>query len=345
MTSKAFVWTAAALLAGWALVGPAATADAQQVQWKAALYGPPRAFTQPLDWFAKEVAARTNGQVKIELVYGEALAKATEMPEGIKGGAFEVAAFCTSYYPGKFPLTTLLDLPMFTPDDVVAIGRLQMALAEHPAQQEEFKKWNVRLLLPGPLPQYQIMSKRKIAKVEDFKGLRIRVSGEMAKVLEDYGAVKSLVPAPEVFPSLERGVIDAATFPSTYAFFSYRLHEISKYFIDKISLGTQPCFFGVSQTAWNKLSPQQQKIMLDLREPGLQEAAKAYKAADDKNYALMKERGMEIIQFPAAERAKLVAGAKKYWDAWDDEMQKRGVKGAKDLWSFAEAKLKELTKK
>ncbi|MBI2159787.1 MAG: C4-dicarboxylate ABC transporter substrate-binding protein, partial [Candidatus Rokubacteria bacterium] len=53
----------------------AAVTEAQQVTWKAALFGPPRAVTMPLDWFAKEVAAKTGGQVKIELVYGEALAK------------------------------------------------------------------------------------------------------------------------------------------------------------------------------------------------------------------------------------------------------------------------------
>jgi hypothetical protein len=59
----------------------------------------------------------------------------------------------------------------------------------------------------------------------------------------------------------------------------------------------------------------------------------------------MKERGMEIINFPESERAKLVANAKKYWDAWDDDLQKRGIKGSKDVWSFAESKMKELMKK
>ena len=50
------------------LLLPAAAAEAQQASWKAALFGPPRAVTQPLDWFAKEVAAKTGGQVQIELV-------------------------------------------------------------------------------------------------------------------------------------------------------------------------------------------------------------------------------------------------------------------------------------
>ena len=323
------------------LLLPAAAAEAQQASWKAALFGPPRAVTQPLDWFAKEVAAKTGGQVKIELVYGEALAKATEMPDGIRGGAFEIGFLCASYYPGKFPLWTVMDLPMFTPDDITVQGRLQMALAEHPAVLDEFKRWNVKLLLPIPLPQYQIMGKRRITRVEDFKGVRIRVSGEMAKVLEEYGAVKSLVPAPEVFPSLERGVVDAVTFPATYTFVSYRIHEISKYFIDKISLGTQPCFYGASQSAWNKLSPQHQKLMLDLREGTLAEFVKAYRTADEKNYADFKARGLEIINFAPEERAKLLANADKFWKAWVEDMQKKGLRG-KEVFEFTQAKMKEL---
>jgi len=322
----------------------AGAAGAEPVTWKAALFGPPRAVTQPLDWFAKEVAARTGGQVRIELVYGEALAKATEFPDGLRGGAFEIAMLCASYYPGKLPLWTVLDLPMFTPDDILVQGRAQMAVAEHPAVLDDFKRWNLRLLLPAPLPQYQVMSKKKITRVEDFKGVRIRVSGEMAKVLEEYGAVKSLVTAAEVFPSLERGVIDAATFPGTYAFASYRLHEISKYYIDKISLGTQPCFYAASQAAWNKLSPQHQKVMLDLRESALGEFARAYRAADDRNYGEFRARGVEVIDFPAAERAKLLANADKFWKAWVEDMQKKGLRG-REVFEFTAARLKASGKK
>jgi len=271
------------------------------------------------------------------------LSKATEIIDGIKGGAFEAGLVCASYYPGKLPLYTVLDLAMLTPDDIMAQARVQMAVAEHPAIAQEFKRWNLRMLLPGPLPQYQLMGKRRIARAEDLKGVRIRVSGEMARVLEDYGAVKSLVPAPETYTSLERGVVDMISFPSTYAFASYRLQEISKYFIDKISLGTQPCFWGVSETAWSKLSPAQQKLMLDLREPATQAGAQAYAAADAKNYADWKARGIEIIDFPAAERAKLTANAGKHWQEWVQDKEKKGLPG-KALLEFVQAKIKEHTK-
>jgi TRAP-type C4-dicarboxylate transport system substrate-binding protein len=334
----------ALLIGGLLLVGASlgtrAAGAQQRVTWKVALYGPPRAATVPLEWYAKQVASKTGGQLKIELVYGEALAKATEMPDGIKAGAFEMALLCASYYPGKLPLFTVLDLPMLTPADVVAQGRVQMAVGDHPAIAQELKRWNARLLVPAPLPQYQIMGQRRLVKAEDFKGVRIRVSGEMAHVLEDYGAVKSLVPAPEVFPSLERGVVDAATFPGTYAFASYRLHEISKYYIDKISLGSQPCFFAVSQTAWGQLPPPHQKLLLDLREPTLAEFVRAYRAADEKNYVEFRRKGIEVIDFPASERARLVAGADKHWRAWVEDKERRGLPG-RALFEFVRARIEE----
>jgi TRAP-type C4-dicarboxylate transport system substrate-binding protein len=333
----------AAAVGGLAALLAAVPAGAQQVSWKAALFGPPRAVTAPVDWFAKEVAARSGGQVRIEPVYGEALAKATEMPDGLRAGAFEMAMLCASYYPGKFPLYTVLDLPMFTPADLVAQGRVQIALGEHPAMVDEFKRWNVKLLIPIVLPQYQIIAKRRIVKVADLKGLRIRVSGEMAKVLEDYGAVKSLVPAPEVFPALDRGVIDAATFPGTYSFASFRLHEIAKYYIDKISLGTQPCFFGVNQAAWDRLSPAHQALLLDAREGTLGEFVRAYQAADDKNYDEFRRKGVEIIDFPPGERAKLAANARQHWAAWVEDMHKRGLR-AREVYEFVQAKIKEQAK-
>ena len=333
----------ATVLAGFLGVGVTTSALAQQTTWKIAVFGPPRAVTAPIEHLAKEMAARTNGQVKIEPVYGEALSKATEIIDGIKAGAFEGGLLCASYYPGKLPLYTVLDLAMLTPDDIMAQARVQMAVAEHPAVAQEFKRWGVRMLIPGPLPQYQMMGQRRITKVEDLKGVRVRVSGEMARVLEDYGAVKSLVPAPETYTSLERGVVDMVTFPASYAFASYRLHEISKYFIDKISLGSQPCFWGASEAAWSKLTPAQQKMMLDLRESAVQAGLQAYRAADENNYTEWRSRGVEVIDFPASERAKLAANASKHWQEWVADKEKRGLPG-KALLEFVQAKIKEHAK-
>ena len=304
---------------------------AQPVGWKAGFFGPPRSPTKPIEWWAQEMTARTGGQFKAELVYGEALAKATEIPDSLRAGAFEMGMICTSYYPAKFPLFSVFDLPFLAGDDMTALARAQLAVARHPAVVAEFKRWNIEMLLPLPLPQYQIMGQRPLAKAEDFKGLRIRISGEMARPLEEFGAVKSLVPAPEVYTSLERGLVDAVAFPSTYAFFSYRVHEVSKFFVDKISLGAQPCFYAVSASALARLSPQQQKLAAELREAAIPRFAEAYAADDQKNNEAFRQKGVQKVDFPAAERARLVATAEKHWQAWAEAMDKRGLPGKEVL--------------
>ena len=54
--------------------------------------------------------------------------------------------------------------------------------------------------------------RKPIEKVEDFKGLRMRIPGLAGKVYEKLGVSVKLLPGGEIFPALQRGVIDAAEF-------------------------------------------------------------------------------------------------------------------------------------
>src|SRR5260221_11679937 len=45
----------------------AAPATAAETAWKAHIWGGKRASSLPLEWYAKEVAAKTGGQMKLEL--------------------------------------------------------------------------------------------------------------------------------------------------------------------------------------------------------------------------------------------------------------------------------------
>lgn len=320
-----------------------APAAAGQIKWRAAFFGPPREASAGDEWLKKELEARTNGRMTIENAYGEVLAKATEIPDGLKAGAYEIGWFCASYYPGKLPLYSVLDSAFLAPENLETLSRLQLALFEHPAIQEELKKWNAKGLRPNPLESYQIMGKKRIATVDDLKGVRIRVSGEMARPLEEFGAVKSLVPAPEVYTSLDKGIVDAVTFPGTYAFVTYKINEIAKYFTDKISLGTQPCFRAVNLDAWAKLPPDIQKTLGDLAAQSYKADIEAYSKANEKNYPLFRDKGIEIINFPPAERAKLVAVAEKHWKGWIEDKQKKGLRG-QEVFDFVQAKIKELSR-
>src|SRR5258708_5186292 len=101
---------AAALMSaiGW----PAAA----QTTWKASIRGERRTSLEPVEWYAKEVAAKTGGQMKIQIVYGED--KADAAAGRLKSGASDGAYFCASYFGDRMPLATVLELPMLAPENI-----------------------------------------------------------------------------------------------------------------------------------------------------------------------------------------------------------------------------------
>lgn len=309
-----------------------------QITWKASIWTPSHSATKPLEWYAKEVAAKTGGQIKIELNFSQG--KAQDAVGLLTSGTFEMAYVCAEYFADKMPLTTVLDLPMFSPDSISALGRLELALADHPAIQTELKKLNIKMLLPVPLPQYQLMGTRRVAKVDDLKGARVRISGEMGKVFEGYGAVISGVAFSESAAALKGGMLDLVALPYTSSFASFKIDDASKYVTEKISLGTTLCYLGVSQKTWDALPSGVQQTIESLREPAVAQYEAIYAADDNANIANFKSKGLGFVTFSPADRARLVARSIKVWQAWIEEREKQGLKG-KEVFEFAQAKMRE----
>ena len=327
-------------------VGIALAAIATPLQgattWKANIWGPARFSTQPLEAYAKEVAAKTGGQLKIDFTYNQS--KPADGAELLKSGAAEGAYFCSSYFGEKMPLVTVLDLPMFAPESIPALGRVELALADHPVIQAELRKWNAKMLIPVPLPQYQLMGTRRIAKVDDFKGAKVRISPEMGKIFEEYGASTYLTSGPDTLAGLKSGALDVAALPYPSGFATFKVHDGAKYVTEKISLGTQLCYFAVGHKAWEALPAGTQKVMLGLRQPTVASYEGIYARDDAANIESFRRQGLEFVQFSAADRARLVAKAIKYWQAWIDEREKQGLK-AREVFEFAQEQIREFTRK
>lgn len=69
-----------------------------------------------------------------------------------------------------------------------------------------------------PLPQYEILGKDPAPKnLADWQGLRVRAGGGQGDAMEVLGASKQTLPAVETATAFQRGALDAASFPYTYA--------------------------------------------------------------------------------------------------------------------------------
>ncbi len=72
--------------------------------------------------------------------------------------------------------------------------------------------------------------RKEITSIDDFKGLKMRIPGLAGKVYAALGVDVKLLPGGEIFPALERGVIDAAEFVGPYQDRRLGLHNAAKYY-------------------------------------------------------------------------------------------------------------------
>jgi TRAP-type mannitol/chloroaromatic compound transport system substrate-binding protein len=72
--------------------------------------------------------------------------------------------------------------------------------------------------------------KKPIENVEDLRGLKMRIPGLAGRVYQSVGVDVRLLPAGEIFPALERGVIDAAEFVGPYLDRQLGLQRAAKYY-------------------------------------------------------------------------------------------------------------------
>ncbi|MGE3650296.1 MAG: TRAP transporter substrate-binding protein DctP [Reyranellaceae bacterium] len=323
---------ATAVVAGVIAVAASATpAPAQTITWNFNMFGPPRAVTAGIEAMAEFYKKESNGQFQIKIAYGAALGPERQSPEAIKSGGYEAAQLCAGYYPNKFPLATVMELPFLPPRKITDNAKVYTAVMSHPAIVKEMaERWNMRYLAPSVLPAFEFMGNKRIASVADMKGVKMRIAGLNAKALQAFGAVPTMVTAPESYQALERGTIDSFGFPYSYTFGAYKLYEVAKYVTEGMAMSGFLCWQAVSITAWNKLPdnlkaklPQAQALAMDA-------LLKAYQKEDDKWIPIFRQK-LELTEFPEAERDKLVDASTPIWQAWAKDQDAAGRPGTEML--------------
>jgi TRAP-type C4-dicarboxylate transport system substrate-binding protein len=333
LTKRAFLSTGLALGGAAALPAPRLARASDKITWTFSLYGPPRAATLTFEHLAKVAKEKSGGNFTINLRYNEQLGEAKDFLDGIKVNSYQGAFVAYSYAPAKTPLQGVLDMPFLPISDLVASAKVQDAYQAWQPVADELAKWNSFHLMTLLLPQYEFMGTGKPPRnLEDWKGMRVRALGGLGDAMKMLGAVPTSVSAPEVYTALERGTFQAASFPFTYSFTAYKLHEVSKWYTLGMQLGIVHNSVVISQSAWKELPDEYKKALTDAKEETYALQRKAYEEADKKSFPLFEKRKLEVVKVSDDMRAKLVAIAgQPVWDHWVAEMDKKGLPGKEAL--------------
>jgi len=308
-----------------------ATLLATQVQaateWNVSLWGKQRAFTENVEKLAALVSSKTNGEFKLNISYG-GLSKSKENLDGISFGAFEMAQFCSFYHSDKNPTITVTELPFAKDVSLARSAEIYTKVYQNPIVIKDLARWNATILMPTPMPQYNIVSKSDpMTKLSEFSGLRVRGPGGIMGVLGKLGAVKTGVPFSEVRQSMDSGVIDAATF-APHAHVATKTFKVGKWASTNLNLGSANCPVVVNTDALNALSDSNRQALLGSVDEAITFYVDNYNNHATKKYKqAVKDAGLVSVTFSPAQTAELdklatsvrAAWIKKYADQFDSK--------------------------
>ncbi|WP_108815210.1 TRAP transporter substrate-binding protein DctP [Loktanella sp. Alg231-35] len=266
-------------------------------EWNVSLWGKQRAFTEHVEKLAELVSDKTDGAFTLNISYG-GLSNNRENLDGISIGAFEMAQFCAGYHRDKNPSITVLELPFLGVSSLEQEVALSMAVYQHPATVADLARWNATLLMPSPLPQYNIAGVGDApSSLDDFDGLSVRATGGIGAAMETVGAVPTSMSASEVRQAMDSGVVKAVAF-APHAHMSFGTIENATWWTENLNPGTVNCPVVVNTDALDGLSDAHRDALLGSVDEALDHYIANYNGATmDAWGPALAERGIEVVSF------------------------------------------------
>lgn len=200
------------------LAAPAIAQSAPEVRWRLTSSFPKSLDTLfgTAELFARYVSDATDGKFQIQVFAPGEVVPALQALDAVQNGTVEVAQTATYYYVGKDPA-----LGFGTAIPFGLNSRQQNAWMYYGGgiglMNEVLKNYNVYGLPAGNTgTQMGGFFRKEIKTVADLQGLKFRVSGLAGRVLQKLGVVPQQIGAGDIYPSLERGTIDAAEWVGPY---------------------------------------------------------------------------------------------------------------------------------
>ena len=300
--------------------------QAAATEWNVSLWGARRAFTEHVEKLAELISEKTGGEFTLNISYG-GLSNNRENLDGISIGAFEMAQFCAGYHYDKNPTITVLELPFLGVSTLEQEAEISQAVYRHPAVIADMARWNATILMPSPLPQYNIVGVGNAPEtLEDFDGMSVRATGGIGKAMAAIGAVPTSMSATEVRQSLDSGVVQAVAF-APHAHMSFGTVEGAEWWTTNLNPGTVNCPVVVNTDALDALSDSEREALLGSVDEALDHYLEFYASNTMVKWGpLLDEKGIVRVSYGDEELEafrKAVAGPAS--EAWIKENSDRGL--------------------
>ncbi len=315
-----------------------APAPAKPVELSFSFPSPPRSFilTDIFTPWAKMIEERTTAigkPVKIVFYAGGALGKIADHPDMITNGVCDIgASWAPSTNPGRFPLNDVMYLPVMFQAATVLDQVAQELYDTRPEFRNEFA--GMKVLCFHAAGNGNLVTRTKQVKtLEDFKGLKCTAEGKIrSDAVSAWGGVPMNITTPEVYTSLERGLLDGGVTTWDGIHLTFKWSEITKYRTAfPRALWTSHLVCAMNPGKFNSLPPDVQKIFDELSGAYLSKfAGEVGDKVELKAFEAMKEYDKKVgnpepYYMPQDEFQRWIEAVKPIHEKWISETEAKGL--------------------
>jgi TRAP-type transport system periplasmic protein len=257
--------------------------------------------------------AKSGGKMKMTAFWGGAAGGDLQATQALRAGTQEMVVSSSSPLVGIIKELGVFDLPFLFANEKEAD-----AVLDGPAGQYFNKKLEeaglVNLAYWENGFRNLTNSKRAVAKVEDFDGVKVRVmqNNIFLDTFKTLGTNAVPMAFGEVFTALETKTIDGQENPFVTIDTS-KFYEVQK-FLSVTRHAYTPFLVLYSKKMFDTLSPQEQALLREAAIEGQKVQRSTIRANDTKALANLKAKGMQVNEITPAEQRRMFEKVKPVYD-------------------------------
>jgi tripartite ATP-independent transporter DctP family solute receptor len=264
--------------------------------------------------FAEAVKSRSGGRIEVQVAPSAQLGDDAAMVTALRTGALDISANSQGAVSAAVPEYAAFGMPFLFTSPAAAFKLLDGPLGKELADRTAEKG----LVLLGTWDngiRQMTNSKRPISKVEDMKGLKMRVPPDatLVDIMKSLGAEAQQIRFAELYVALQQGVVDGQENPLVNIHAS-KLYEVQKH-LALTNHQFQMTPFLMSKRTWDKLSDADKKAVQEAAGEATALQRKLSQDADDRLLADLKAKGVQVTTPDKAAFEKATAEVDGKWMA------------------------------
>lgn len=290
-------------------------------------YGVDHTFSNIDKRWIDKIEKETNYRVKIKPYWGGQIIGGKDAMEELREDAVDIAFVNPSTTKSGFQILKASYLFFYGADQKVGGKVFKELLTEFPEIEKEYI--GTKVLCWGGAT-HQLVSRKPIRKMDDLKGMRLKVVGDISSVLKDLGVEAMSISNSEVYVGLQKGILDGL-FTPVEAIESLKFSEVAKYVTLINFYRTHSGMRMMNLKKFESLPPDIRKVFEDNIDWYSKETETEVDKTNQHAMDFGKKLGVEFIPMPKEEMAKFYGSMKVHAQKEAQGLDAKGLPGTKIL--------------